>query len=51
MKFNLSDEELGKVHEIQEHVEDYSATIDDIVNDIIKPYCKDLDNYVFDKNL
>lgn len=46
MKFNLSDEELGKVHEIQEHVEDYSATIDDIVNDIIKPYCKDLDNYV-----
>lgn len=46
MKFNLSDEELGKVHEIQEHVEDYSKTIDDIVNDIIRPYCKDLDNYV-----
>ena len=46
MKFNLSDEELGKVHDIQKHVEDYSATIDDIVNDIIQPYCKDLDNYV-----
>ena len=46
MKFNLSDEELGKVHKIQEHVEDYSKTIDDIVNDIIRPYCKDLDNYV-----
>lgn len=46
MKFNLSEEELGKVRDIQEHVEDYSATIDDIVNDIIQPYCKDLDNYV-----
>lgn len=46
MKFNLSDEELEKVHDIQDHVEDYSKTIDEIVNDIIKPYCKDLDNYV-----
>lgn len=46
MKFNLSDEELEKVHDIQDHVEDYSKTIDAIVNDIIQPYCKDLDNYV-----
>lgn len=46
MKFNLSDEELEKVHDIQDHVEDYSKTIDAIVDDIIKPYCKDLDNYV-----
>ena len=46
MKFNLSDEELERVHDIQDHVEDYSKTIDAIVNDIIQPYCKDLDNYV-----
>lgn len=46
MKFNLSDEELGRVHDIQDRVEDYSKTIDEIVNNIIKPYCKDLDNYV-----
>ena len=46
MKFNLSDEELGKVHEIQEHVEEYSKTIDDIVYDIIQPYCEGLDKYV-----
>ena len=46
MKFHLSDEELEKVNEIKDHVEDYSKTIDEIVNDIIQPYCKDLDNYV-----
>ena len=46
MKFSLSDEELEKVNEIKDHVEDYSKTIDEIVNDIIQPYCKDLDNYV-----
>ena len=46
MKFNLSAEELERVHDIQDHVEDYSKTIDAIVNDIIQPYCKDLDNYV-----
>lgn len=46
MKFNLSAEELGRVHDIQDHVEDYSKTIDAIVYDIIQPYCKDLDNYV-----
>ena len=46
MKFNLSNEELERVHDIQDHVEDYSKTIDAIVYDIIQPYCKDLDNYV-----
>lgn len=46
MKFNLSDEELEKVHDIQEHVEEYSKTIDDIVYDIIQPYCEGLDKYV-----
>ena len=46
MKFHLSDEELEKVHEIKDSVEEYSITIDKIVSDIVKPYCKDLDKYV-----
>ncbi len=46
MKFHLSDEELDKVNEIKDSVEEYSITIDKIVSDIVKPYCKDLDKYV-----
>ena len=38
--------QLEKVKSIRLHVEDNSATIDNIVSDIITPYCKDLDNYV-----
>ena len=40
---NLS---IEKVKEIRLHVERNSKTIDDIVNEIIQPYCKDLDKYV-----
>lgn len=32
--------------DIQLHVENNSKTIDSIVDEIIQPYCKDLDNYV-----
>lgn len=46
MKFQLSNEELDKVNEIKDSVEEYSVTIDKIVSDIVKPYCKDLDKYV-----
>jgi hypothetical protein len=46
MKFNLTDEELEHINKIQEDVEDKSRIIDDIVYDIISPYCKDLDKYV-----
>lgn len=46
MKFNLSDEELEGIKDIQEKVEEHSKVIDDIVYDIISPYCKDLDRYV-----
>ena len=38
--------QIMKVKDIQLHVENNSKTIDEIVNDIINPYCKDLDNYV-----
>ena len=46
MKFSLTDEELDKVIDIQEDVEEKSKVIDTIVEGIIAPYCKDLDNYV-----
>ena len=46
MKFNISDEELEEIKDIQDGVEEHSKIIDDIVNDIISPYCKDLDSYV-----
>lgn len=46
MKFNLTDEELNEIHDIKDTVEAHSKTIDEIVNNIIQPYCKDLDNYV-----
>lgn len=38
--------QIMKVKDIQLHVENNSKTIDEIVNDIINPYCKDLDNYI-----
>ena len=45
MKFNLTDEELDEIQGIKDDVEDKSTVIDDIVNSIIQPYCKDLDKY------
>lgn len=36
-----------EVSRIQLHVEDNSKIVDGIVNDIIKPYVEDLDNYVY----
>lgn len=38
--------QTDKIKDIQEKVENDAEKIDDIVNIIIKPYCKDLDNYV-----
>ena len=37
---------LEKLNSIKLHVEENSKIIDDVVTGIIKPYCKDLDNYV-----
>jgi len=46
-KINLYDEiKLDKVKDIQLHVENSSKQLNDIVNSIIQPYCKDLDDYV-----
>ena len=38
--------DLKKLNGIKLRVEDNSKILDGVVNDIIKPYCKDLDNYV-----
>ena len=46
MKFNLTDEELDEIHDIRGDVEGKSSVIDEIVDSIIQPYCKDLDKYV-----
>lgn len=46
-KENLYDNiQIDRIKEIKLHIEDNSKTMDDIVNSIIQPYCKDLDNYV-----
>lgn len=44
--FYLDTEKLKNIGEAQVTVENYSGNIDKIVNDIIKPYCEDLDKYV-----
>lgn len=47
MKFNLTDEEaISQILDVKDDVEEKSVVIDHIVNDIIAPYCKDLDAYV-----
>lgn len=38
--------DLEKLNKIKLRVEDNSKTLDEIVNDIIQPYCRDLDAYV-----
>ena len=38
--------EISKIKEIQLHVENNSHTMDNIVQEIISPYCKELDAYV-----
>lgn len=42
----LTDIDRKSVSGIQTKVEDHSSVLSDIVNDIIEPYCKDLDRYV-----
>lgn len=44
MKFNITDED--SLIKIQENIESNADALDTIVNDIIAPYCRDLDKYV-----
>lgn len=46
MKSDLSNVDVNALKGIRLRVEDNSHIVDDIVNDIIKPYVEDLDKYV-----
>lgn len=43
---NFDNLQIKKVKNIRLHIEDNSKIIDSVVEDIIHPYCKDLDKYV-----
>lgn len=42
----IENADLKKITEIQTKVEEHSTTIDQLVNGVISPYCKDLDKYI-----
>lgn len=44
MKIDNAD--LKVISAIQSQVEKHSKTIDSLVDDVVKPYCKDLDKYI-----
>lgn len=46
MKLNLKEIPDSDIEKIRKKVEDNSDALDKIVDEIIKPYCKDLDKYI-----
>ena len=46
MKFNITDENASSLTKIQENIESNAGALDRIVDEIISPYCRDLDKYV-----
>ena len=46
MKFNITDENASSLTKIQENIESNAGALDRIVDEIISPYCYDLDKYV-----
>ena len=46
MKFNITDENASSLTKIQENIESNAGALDRIVDEIIAPYCRDLDKYV-----
>lgn len=46
MNLTYDDFDDGKVKDTKERVENNSVKVDEVVNDIIRPYVKDLDAYV-----
>ena len=51
MKFNITDENASSLTKIQENIESNAGALDRIVDEIIAPYCRDLDKYVLDKHI
>ena len=46
MKYNITDETASALTTIQENIESNAGALDRIVDEIIAPYCRDLDKYV-----
>lgn len=46
MKFEIQKEDIQQLDMIKNQVTTNSSQIEDIVNEIIQPYCRDLDTYV-----
>ena len=46
MKFNITDKNASSLTKIQENIESNAGALDRIVDEIIAPYCRDLDKYV-----
>lgn len=46
MELRLSEGNLKEIDNIRDRIENNSSQLENIVNDIINPYCKDLDKYV-----
>lgn len=46
MELGLSEGNLKEIDNIRDRIENNSSQLENIVNDIINPYCKDLDKYV-----
>ena len=42
----ISNIDLQKIAETQDKVEEHSEVINNLVEDTINPYCKDLDKYI-----
>lgn len=43
---NLDDIDNTRIKNIQQRVDKHSKTLNDIVTEIVTPYCRDVDNYV-----
>jgi len=46
LKLNFEEMGLDKINELQDKIENNSEQIQEIIDSIIQPYCKDLDRYV-----
>lgn len=46
MKFQIDESTLKKLNKLQQNIEENSIPLNDIITEIIEPYCKPLDDYV-----
>jgi len=46
MKFELDKDDMKEIQGIKFRIENHAKSLENVVDEIIVPYCKDLDNYV-----